>query len=85
MDKWREGIRGMIPMRTADPLSKAIILQGIIDVMRLQPDWHFRQILNHIPDGARDDIEIAEAINQLVCSLQSEHKTDSFSCSLPAD
>lgn len=82
VEEYKKGLTQSITgaPRPSDVLAIAIILDNIVQIMKLRPDWRFSEIIGHIPKSAKDDGEMAEALNQLVCSLQSDDKTDSLSC-----
>jgi len=67
------------PNLNADPLSKAIIIEEVLEIMRLRPDWTFREILDRVPPQAVSDSSLARKLSLLACSLRSERKNDSSS------
>jgi len=64
----------------ADPLSKAIIVEGLTELSTRYPNRHMTGILQDIVKmtGEEDDYELAEKIT-LACCSQSENTSDSSS------
>jgi len=71
-----------VPPPQTCPLSKAIIMEALLDLMELQPDMHMGEILRQVMSDSRHrtyDVELAQTITGLVDSLRSSDKNDSFS------
>jgi len=71
-----------VPPPQTCPLSKAIIMDALLDLMELQPDMHMGEILRQVMDDSRHrtyDVELSQSITGLVDSLRHACKNDSFS------
>jgi hypothetical protein len=84
-------IRGMTlgPSTAPCPLSKALFMESLMELIKLQPDKHIFQILAKVPFEAEiitslSDHDAAKRINELVCSARSACKNDSSCGSQPA-
>lgn len=76
-------------IRIPDPvmpcsLSKAIVLDALVELMGLQPDLHLSQILSQV-DECVHDTDFAKSISELVCSLRPSCTNDSSSETPPTD
>jgi len=77
-----------VPPPQTCPLSKAIIMEALLDLMELQPDMHMGEILRQVMSDSRHrtyDVELAQTITGLVDSLRSSDKNDSSSDPRPFD
>ena len=70
------------------PLSKAIIMDALLDLIELQPDMHMGQILQQVAAETRHrqyDVELAKSITELVDYLRHADTNDSSSDPRPFD